>query len=138
MKNSTTVIAPILETLMEKYTAPGWLIFFGGTLITLAFILALVCYKCSKCTFWSYKTCGNCCNCCNKCLLASAQNCTDCTEGYKTCVVNTYDAATFAPRYIRAQQTQVYNISEATRMHRLRHTRAIPTRRVGFPDPFDQ
>ena len=137
---NSTALAPGLEIILEKYSAPGWLIFFGGTAIVLAAILATVCYKFSKCSLWSYQTCGNCCKCCNGCLLGSAQNCTDCVNGYKSCVVNTFDCLTFAPRYIQAQRVVTNRTETVIQMQPALQLPVpqLPVVRVGFPDPFAQ
>ena len=132
---NTTVVAPLIERVLGEYTAPGWLVFFGGTIIALAVIMAIACYKFSKCSVWTLQTCGNCCKCCNSCLLASNQNCTDCTEGYKSCFANTYECVTFGPRYVRARRTQVYRVSEVINMPPVRR---LPVERYGFPDPMAQ
>lgn len=140
MKNeNSTAVAPILETIFKGYTAPGWLIFFCGTILVLSLVIGLVCYRFSKCSTWTYSGCSIICACCTGCLIASARNCTLFTKWYKVCVVNCYDCLTFAPKYIRAQNINEVQMPDC----RLDEVVTIPVRRqvpvlkIGGPDPFD-
>ena len=107
---NSTMVAPILETILGDYAAPGWLVFFAGTLLIFTSLCMVVCFKCAKCCADCNTACthfhANCaifCSLCTGCLIAYIRNCNLVTACYKNCVVNTYDCVTYAPAYIQAQ-----------------------------------
>ena len=131
--NTTTVAPKVIDALMGKYNIPDWLVFVLGTIVVLVFAYALICKKFSEGSTVCYSGCSIFCAGCTGCLLTSSQNCTNFTEGYKNCVVNTYDCITFAPRYIRGQRARDNKMDEIIRSP---PKRQLPLLKIG-PNPLD-
>lgn len=131
---NTTAVAPGLEKVLERYSAPDWLVYLLGSILVLAFAYAAVCRKFSEGSTVCHTGSRACCATCTGCLSAGSENCTLCTQGYKNCVVNTYDCLTFAPRYIRAQRALDARMEEIIRSP---PRRQMPVLKIGGPDPFN-
>ena len=131
---NTTAIAPVLEDTLKKYETPEWLVYLLGSIVVVVFAYAAICRKFSEGSIVCYTGSHACCATCTGCLLTCPQNCTYFTQGYKNCVVNTYDCLTFAPRYIRAQRAMDARMEQIIQSP---PRRQIPMLKVGGPDPFD-
>ena len=131
---NATAIAPILDNALERYTAPDWLVYLLGSIVVMVFAYALICRKYSEGSTACYTGCSTSCGACTGCLLVSSKNCTLFTQGYKNCVINTYDCLTFAPRYIRAQRAFDARMEEIIQSP---PRRQMPVLKIGGPDPFD-
>ena len=101
--NATEV--SLVKSIIDEYPAPGWLLAILGTFLTFIIIMTVICFKyCPRCTYGCAISCENatrgcsfCCILCGGCLKATAQNCIDCGETYKTCVDTTHECATYTP-----------------------------------------
>ena len=75
---NTTAIAPVLDTALEKYNAPDWLVYLLGSIILVVFAYAIFCKKFSEGSTACYTGCSVCCGACKGCLVTSSENCTYC------------------------------------------------------------